>query len=70
MGQPRSVRKQASEAKKLQEALNTEPAIVIPIKKSAEELEQDALNATAEKKNLDQPVIPAASEELDVDETE
>jgi len=66
---PRSVKKQATEAKKLQEALNTDPAEAAPIEKPSDKLEQPAA-AAAEDQNLDQPVIPAVGEEPKVDETE
>lgn len=71
MAKPRSVKKQATEAEELQKALNTDPVKAAPIEKSAEELEQEAAELAAkEQQNLDQPVIPASSEELKVDDTD
>ncbi len=66
MGQPRNVKKQANEAKKLQEALNSDIATATPIEEPAEELEQKTATeiAAEEKQNLAQADIPAKSEEL------
>jgi len=71
MAIPRSVKKQATEAEELQKALNTDPVKTAPIEKSAEELEQEAAEIAAkEQQNLNQPAIPASSEELKVDDTD
>lgn len=70
MATPRNVKKQANEAKKLQEALNTDPTAVAPIEKPAEELEQPVVKAEVEQPNLDQPVVPAKGEEPHADDTD
>jgi len=71
MATPRSVKKQATEAAKLQKALNTDPADAVdPIEKPAEELEQSAVKAEIEQPNLDQPVAPVIGEEPKADGTD
>ncbi len=66
MATPRSVKKQANEANELQKALNTDPTLVAPIEKPAEELEQNLSPekvAEKEKPNLSDQDTPTSSEE-------
>jgi len=71
MAIPRSVKKQADEAKKLQTALNTDPAINADlIKKQTDELEQNPVIKAEETPNLEQPVIPEKGEEPKSDDTD
>ena len=73
MGIPRNVKKQAKEAREIQEALNTDPGKTAPIEKPPEAQEQNLdQNKPVEKedKNLDQPKISAVGEELKVDDND
>ena len=63
MALPKSVKKQANEAEKLQTALNTDPTKVAPIEKQTEELDKPAVVAEKETPNLSDQDTPTSSEE-------
>jgi len=71
MAIPRNVKKQAEEARNIQEALNQDTALAAPDEKPTEELEQKPdIKAKKETPNLEQPAISASDEESKVDDTD